>query len=124
MAAQYQLDVQNGIVFTTIAGTLTFDDIVEYASKLRNDPAFDSSFSELADFTELKSANLTYADLTEITLRVDPFSKTSKRALIAITGTASYGITRMYQAVGSNSGREMQLFPSAVEARRWLGMAA
>ena len=124
MAAQYRLDVQSGIIFTTMVGTLTFDDIVEYARNLRNEPDFDPSFSELVDFTDLKSANLTYADLTEITLRVDPFSKTSKRALIAEIGTASYGITRMYQAVSSNSGRDMQLFTTALEAQRWLGMAA
>jgi hypothetical protein len=107
-----------------MSGTLTLDDIIDYANRLRDDPAFSPSFSELLDFTDLKSANLTYSDFTEISLKIDPFSPVAKRAFVAVTGTTPYGLSRMYQAIGSNSGRDIQVFGSVGEAKRWLGLAA
>jgi hypothetical protein len=124
MATHYEVDVQSSTVFVTVTGTLTVDDIAEYARKLRNDPQFDPSFSELADLTELKSGNVTYADFNEISMTIDPYSPASKRAFVAIPGTTPYGLGRMYQAIGSNAGRDIQLFGSLGEAKRWLGLAA
>lgn len=124
MAADYSLDVQAGIVFTIFADTLTRDDMVELSARLRADPDFDPRFSELLDVTELKSANVTYADFNELSLNLDPFSRTSKRAFVAVTGTTPYGLCRMYQAIGADTGRDIQVFGTVGEARRWLGLAA
>lgn len=116
MAVQYRVDPAARLVRTTFTGVVTHRDPTDNAIRLRCDPAFDPGFSELIQFEEGSEINLNFWDFRS---DLDPFSKTSKRALVAGKQRAVYGIARMFQ-IARNDDANVRIFATTDEAEAWL----
>lgn len=116
MAVQYEVDPATRLIRTTFTGVVTHKDPTDNAIRMRCDPAFDPSFSELIQFEEGSEINLSFWDFRS---EIDPFSKVSKRALVASTQRAVYGIARMFQ-IARNEDANVRIFATKDEAEAWL----
>jgi hypothetical protein len=120
MAMTYTIDATRRIVFTTMTGMLSFDQVVAHAVALKSDPCFHPSFSELLDLRGVSQSDLTLMELIQLADTIDPFSSNARRAII--TGSDSiYETSRMYQAVREQENN-IRLFRSIEEAQPWLGI--
>ena len=119
---QYSINASLGIVFSSWYGVVTTSEIMNATERLRGDPEFDANFSELIDMSEFRGTNATSAGLGGIIRKGDPYSPSSKHAVVA-PGPAAYGIARMYQNLGGDT-RNIEVFRSAPDAKNWLGIVA
>ena len=122
MAMRYTIDATQRIVFTTMAGMLSFDQVVAHAVALKSDPCFHPSFSELLDLRGVGQSDLTLLELIELAETIDPFSANARRAIITDTDLM-YETSRVYQEV-RNQDNNIRVFRSMDEAQRWLGILA
>lgn len=119
MAVQFEVDYANRLVRTTFSQVVTHWDHSEHTVRLRLDPAFDPSFSELVRFDEQASIRLGFLDFSAGS---DPFSAASKRAIVAApTYPAVYGMARMFQLARAEAPN-VKIFPTIPEAEAWLGL--
>jgi hypothetical protein len=49
----YKIDEEQRVVLSTGSGTLTLDDFLTQPRRLPEDPDFDASYSQLADFAQV-----------------------------------------------------------------------
>jgi hypothetical protein len=120
MPLTYDIDPRHGIVFSQWTGVVSYSDIVENARRLRSDPKFQDSFSELLDMSGFQGTDATFASLNGFADRADPFAANSRRAVVAPSKIA-FGIARMYQTVHGDDS-QFQLFENVEDARHWLGL--
>ena len=117
MAVRYELNSRDRLVRTTFSGSVTLWDHSEHQMRLRCDPAFDPTFSELVRFDEHADIRLRFMDFRS---EGDPFCKISKRAIVASAKQpAVYGIARMFQ-LARGEDLNGQLFATIGEAKTWL----
>jgi len=88
------VDSKKRIVFAKFGGLLTMADAERFATDLRNNPAFDPSFSEL---TEVENPQIDFASAARFARYSNPFSHESKRAIV--THIKVYGMTRTSQCL-------------------------
>jgi hypothetical protein len=96
-----------------------FAEAEQYAADLRNNSSFDPSFSELADMTEVEDPQIDYASAARFARDIDPFSHTSKRAVVA-PRPPMYETARMYKVIRNDEN--IALFKTIDEAKNWLGL--
>ena len=118
MPAHYIIDAKTRIVLTIFKGELTLREVVEQRERLQYDPAFESEFYELVDFDAVSETRIGRADFRSL-LEVDPFSITSKHALVANSPNSVYGAAGMYRAMRSDKIR-VRIFKAINEALHWL----
>jgi len=82
--ANYRIvDSKNRIVSANFGRRLTMSDAERFATDFRNNPAFDPSFSELSDLTDVEDPQIDFASAARFARYSDPFSHESKRAIVA-----------------------------------------
>ncbi len=119
MPSSYEIDKQRRLVVTTAWGACTADDVLRFRKQLLNDPDFDPSFSQLADFTGITKIDVT-PDEIRMLASVSPFSPQSRRSLVAGDQTV-FGIARMFSILRSLRGEHhLRVFRSLSEALDWL----
>jgi hypothetical protein len=117
MAVRYEVDSINRLVKTRFSGTVTRWDHGEHLMRLRSDPTFDPTFSELICFDERADIRLGFMDFRS---EGDPFRRTSRRAIVASAKKpAVYGIARMFQ-LSKGEDHHVRLFATINEATTWL----
>jgi hypothetical protein len=120
MPVDYSIDSNRGVVFTRWCGMVKASEILSKAEQLRGDPAFEGNYSELMDLSGFAGTDVTSATLGGIIQRADPYSATSRHAVVA-PSSAAFGIARMYQALQSDE-RMFVVFRNAADAWTWLGL--
>ena len=118
MPIRYEIDKQNRIVQTTFSGSVTYRIVADHALRLGEDHAFDPAFSEIIIFEDVSQIRLNYEDF-EALLKVDPFSRSSRRAFVIPERGAVYGVTRIYQAARRDSP-SVRIFETLAQALLWL----
>ena len=120
VANYWIVDSKNRIVIAKFGGRLTIAEAEHYADDLRNNTAFDPSFSELADMTEVEDPQINYASAAQFARERDPFSHESKRAVVA-PKRAMYETAKMYKLIRKDEN--IVLFKTVDEAKDWLGLS-
>jgi hypothetical protein len=118
MGVEYTIDAQKGIVKTHFRGMVTPREYRDFARNVAKNPAFRPDFRELATFAEDCDLQMTFIDLQALT-HLDPFSCTSRRALVIPSRGALYGIARMFQTARNNNPN-VRIVESAEDALQWL----
>src|SRR6185312_17537361 len=98
MSITYKIDGNRRIVFTAMAGALSFRQLVAQAVALQSDPRFHSSFCELVDVRGVTESDLSFREMVELAQTIDPFSPAARRAIVA-GSELMYGTSRMYQSI-------------------------
>jgi hypothetical protein len=118
------IDTEKGIVYTTVTGELTLEEIAADIAGLTSDPSFRPDMPRLFDLrgvTKLLTAD-EMARLAQ-TLRSSPGSKPSRRALL-VGSDLSFGMFRMFTALADGGDVENRVFRDEAEARAWVEQAA
>lgn len=122
MPFDYTIDKQHRLVLSTVWGVVTTQEIREHDHRLRNDPDFDPTFYQLADYTAITELAVT-ADEVRQFAQVKLFSPDARRGFVA-PEPAVYGVGRMFQTYREMSrvGEHVQIFRDRSAALQWLGM--
>jgi hypothetical protein len=97
---------------------VTAEEIGEYVQKLRTDPSFQPSFSEITDLREAVHIDLQADEFLELADEVDPFWQEAKRAFVAKTSVQNHA-ARMHKILRSQ--RDIEIFRTLKDAERWIG---
>ena len=121
MPFSHHVDAEQCTVFTTLSGEVSFAEANAFLRTLQEDPAYDSSFSELVDLMQVTGTTMSGDDMRRLAER-DPFAPASKRAFV-VPNALVYGLSRMYESHSSlRAERRIRIFTSFPEARAWLGL--
>jgi len=118
MPARHVVHVDERLVYTTVSGVVTFDEVLQQLASLRADPNFSPDFDEIVDMSGASDVRLGYDEFKRMDL-LDPFSETSKQAIVIPTNPAVYGVTRMYHLI-QNEDPTIKIFRTEQEAREWV----
>jgi len=120
MPAEYKIDTSSGVVFSLAQGVLTENDAYSHQDKLRKDPDFDPSFSQLFDFVNVGQVLLSTEAIHHLAER-NPFGLGSKRAFVA-PSDLMYGLSRMFQVLITDHQNELSVFRDMQEAHKYLSL--
>jgi hypothetical protein len=119
MPAFYKIDKERKLVMSSGSGVLTIEDILMHQERLLEDPDFDSSFSQLTDFTQFAKIDIT-ADQVRIAAKKNIFSPRSRRALV-VKNDLQYGLARMFEIHRDSAGEVgIRVFRNMDEALDWV----
>ena len=119
MPTEYKIDKSQKMVFSKAYGDLTDQDVYEHQDRLRNDPEFDPSFSQLLECGNVTNAEgLTSEAIYELARR-NPFGAGSHRAFVA-PKKLLFGLFRMFQILTNDYPDELIVFKDLAEARKFL----
>lgn len=119
MPAFYKIDRENRLVMTTASGTVTLADALAHQEKLRRDPDFDPSFSQLLDVSFVTRLEIT-SEHVRLLAQSSSFSQNSRRAVLVSNDTA-YGLARMFEMLRESAGDTgIEVFRSLEEALDWV----
>jgi len=119
MPAFYKIDKERRLVLSSATGSFNKEDALGHQNRLRADPDFDPTFSQLMDFTHVTQVLLTPADVKQLAIS-NIFSKESRRAFL-VANDLEFGLARMYEILRENAGeRGIRVFRSLEEALDWV----
>ena len=119
MPAQYKIDTARRMVFTVAYGILTDQDAYTHQEKLRDDPDFDPSFSQLIDSTNVTKADGLSTEAIYNLARRNPFGAGAQRAFVA-SNRLLYVMFHVFQALREDHSDEVVIFKDLTEAREFL----
>lgn len=115
----YKIDKERGLILASGSGPLTFAEGLAYQGRMLNDPDFDPSFSQIADFSQFSSFDLTAADVRKLAERT-LFAADSRRAFI-VPNDVSFGLARMFEMMRAHFGEEnIRAFRDLDDALDWV----
>ena len=97
MSAQFAIDVKQRLVVSTFVGENSEEEIIGLASRIRADPDFDPSFSEVIDCSAVSVTRISTAFIKELSRRPNIFNSTSMHVIVAPQDHI-FGLARMGQA--------------------------
>jgi len=119
MAAFYKIDKERKLVMTTASGVLTMAEALGHQEKLRKDPDFAPSFSQLFDVTHVTDVQLTAEDVRTLARR-SVFSPDSRRAIL-VNSDLKFGLARMFEVLRDTMGEKgIRVFRNLDEALEWI----
>jgi hypothetical protein len=117
--AYYKIDKERKLVMSTASGVLTMADLLAHQAKLRKDPEFDPSFSQLSDFTHVTKMDLTTAYVQRLA-QTTVFSPDSRRAFL-VKSDLEFGLARMFEILRDTVGEKgIHVFRNLDEALDWV----
>jgi hypothetical protein len=119
LPADYEINAELRLVITHASGILTDSDVLDYYTRLKNDPRFDPTYNQLCDLrpvTRIATAPETLRELARSRI----FAPAARRAFITQAG-ADFGLARMFQTFCEIEGTSVGVFKDAREAEAWLG---
>jgi hypothetical protein len=119
MPTFYKIDKERRVVLTSGSGRLTLADSLAHQNRLLNDPDFDPTFSQIADYTQFTQFDLSANDIRQLAER-SVFSPQSRRALI-VPNDFAFGLGRMFQILRDIAGEQgIGVFRNLEEALDWV----
>jgi hypothetical protein len=115
----YKIDKERKFVLTTGSGCLTKEEVFTFQDQMKNDPDFDPTFSQLADFSQLTGSAVCIGDLQSFAQR-DAFSIHSRRAIV-VKGDLAFGFAKIFELYRRLAGASgIRVFRTLDEASDWL----
>ena len=115
----YKIDKERRIIMSTVSSPITIADALGSQQKLRNDPDFDPTFSQLVDATQLPSIDLDTSDLRRLA-EGSMFSNHSRRAIL-VSSDVAFGLARMYETFRESAGETgIHIFRDLDQALDWI----
>ena len=115
-----QVDSSLGVVFSTMQGVVTAEDIWSQVERLNTDPAFQPSFDHLVDMRGTTRFDVSEKGMHFVSSH-SVFNEKSRRAIVA-EKDLDFGMARMYEMLRETKPDQIKVFRDMAEARRWLGL--
>jgi len=122
MPATYRIDVERRLVLTRVWGVFTTQDLFDHYNSLAADPAFDPTFSQLADLRDVEREELGRPLIRRHALE-RLFSPRAQRALV-VSSADHYELARIYASFAQFASQNVHVFRDMHDAEEWLGLAA
>jgi hypothetical protein len=119
LAAEHVVDPDRKIVRVKFGKKLTVHDIERYSNLLLANPAFQSTYSEIVDLTEVEEVDLQSDEFLRLADEIDPFSPAAKRAFVVRNSTQNHA-ARMHKVLRTQ--RNIEIFRSIEAAERWIAI--
>lgn len=120
MPADYSLDLPHRLVRSRAWGSLTDTESHLHYVKLAADPAFEPSFRQLCDLSEVTAIEAS-PDTLRTLARLAVFAPGTRRAFVA-NEDEHFGLARMLQMFCEIEGTEVGVFRNIRAAEDWLGL--
>lgn len=104
------------LVIVKFGKRLTIRDVEQYAARLRANPAFSPSFSEIVDLTEIEELDLQANDFLRLADEIDLFTVDARRAFVA--QDAQDHAARMHKILRTQ--KNIEIFKTVKDAERWI----
>jgi hypothetical protein len=117
----FRIDKASGIVFTTIAGQTSLDEILEGLKNILNHPDFGPGLNGIADLRQ-SELNTFQADVKKIADLMIEYRGTigPSKAAVVVSRDITFGMTRVFQVFAEQSSVETAIFRSMEEALCWI----
>jgi len=121
MPVDYTIDVDQGVVFTTLSGSVTYSEFSKLLQSLAKNPCFRPDSRELLVCNDAVTDEF---DTNQIMSFKDShvWGEGAKRAFVANSDLV-YGLFRMFQIISGTQHGEIALFRDVSQARLWLGLS-
>jgi hypothetical protein len=121
MPADYKIDTSKRMVFSKAYGNLTDQDVYTHLDKMRNDPDFDSGFSQLVDCTNVTNIDDLSTEALYALAEKDPFDIGSQRAFVA-PYNPEYNTFRIYEILTTVLKDVVVVFKDMEDAHEFLNL--
>lgn len=119
MGLQLTVEVDQRVIVCTFIGEIDDADILSISALIAAHPDFDPSFSEILDFSEATSANLSTDVIELVSRRASVLDLTSMHIFIA-PQDFMFGLSRMTQVYAENTRPNSAVVRTMEEARKLL----
>ena len=120
MPITQRIDHDRKIIFITIEGDVSDDDIITHQKNSRDDPELDPSYGQLIDLTNIRKLEITAQGVQQFT-STEFSTERSRRAFVA-PNDVSYGFARMFQMMRDSTEEQTEVFRDFDEAVQWIGL--
>lgn len=121
LPVEYTINKQQCIVFTTLSGTLNFDECLLHHQKLADDPDFKPALRELIDGGAVDHVSIFSNAIFNLS-KSCPFGIHARRAIFSSGKLMHYNLAKMFQAFAGEQHGEIRVFKDRKEAFFWLGI--
>jgi hypothetical protein len=119
MPVAYEIDKKRRLVVCTVTGVVTVEDVLRFREQILGDSDFDPDFSQLVDATAITRTDIR-PDQARSLAEESPFSRNSRRALIA-GSDLGFALLRVYEIVrGLRGDKQVRVFRNRAAAMEWL----
>lgn len=124
MPITYEINKEQGVIYTTATGSLDDTDIAAFKQKLTSDPDYRPGMKELSDVRGVDEFRVTAAGISRFAGMDEDSEDMVKEHRLAIIATEDviFGMARMYQFQTEKSKPNVQIFRDLQQAREWLGL--
>jgi hypothetical protein len=114
---RYHIDRTRNVIYSTGAGWLSVEEILDLQQRAQRDPDFNPSLYQLHDF-RAASFDLSYEGIEHLARTALP--KPGSRIAIVVDSSLSFGLARMFEAMRFESGEEIGVLREMGDAHTWL----
>lgn len=119
MAENYHIDHEQRLIWSKCWGVLSDEDLLNHHARLKADPDFNPSYSQLVDTTEVTTVTLTPKVVQQVAQN-STFAPESKRAFLVVKNII-FGLARMFQVYVNVRGQNnIQVHRDRAKALAWL----
>jgi hypothetical protein len=119
MPENYHIDREQRHVWSKCWGVLSDDDLLNHQARLKADPDFHASYSQMVDTTEVTEVTLT-AKVVQQVAQNSIFAPESKRVFLVVKNII-FGLGRMFQLYVNIKGQNnIQVHRDRAKALAWL----
>lgn len=120
MPATYWIDVAKRLVLSRGWGVFTEEDLLGHFNTLSMDPAFQPTFSQLADLRHVTRAEVSKPFIRRHALE-HLFSSSARRAIV-VSSADHYELARIYAEFAQYASQNVHVFRNMHDAEEWLGL--
>lgn len=121
MAVDFLIDADARMIFTVAIDVLTYADAIGHMDRLQADPAFDPTFSQIADFRDVTRVDISGFDVRTLAKRT-LFHREARRVMV-IRKAIAFGLARMFMALREIRGESnLKIVREMRDAADWVDM--
>ena len=120
--AMLRIDSQRRIVYSSFAGEVNDDHLLEQGWAIKQHPDFNPDFDEIADFTNVAEIKVTVGCINSIA-KSESLFRPSARHLIVAPQELAFAISRMYQSMAARTRPNVIVVRTLAEALEFLGIS-
>src|SRR5689334_19088603 len=94
MPGTYSIDASRRLVISRAWGVVASDELLQHAKDVGADPAFESTFCQIADLRSVTGMDFNLSTVRELA-RINPFGPEARRAVV-LHSDVGYAVIRMY----------------------------
>lgn len=123
MPVEVSYDAEKKVLWRTISGDVTLEELIASISESLNRPDFPAGLKSLLDFRAVTSFGHP-SDVQKYTHLISQHKDklAGIRVAVVVANDVSYGLTRMLQAHIDRLPLELRVFRDMGKARDWLGI--